>query len=111
VIKGDKLTTIVLESLSKSYKVPQSIHAVVEFSITYQQKFLNWKKGSNYLCCLETSEKNLLLLIEKLKLLNIDHSLFYEPDLNNQVTAITVEALNKDSHNYLFKNFKLTNHG
>ena len=37
------LTVIVRDDLSTGYKVPQSIHSVVEFSITHNDEYKNWK--------------------------------------------------------------------
>lgn len=64
--------------------------------------------GSNYVCCLESSEFKLNSIIEKLELNGIKYQKFYEPDIGNQLTSIAVEAIPRQQHRKLFKNLKLT---
>jgi hypothetical protein len=70
----------------------QGMHSLVEFQQKYPSIYNAWHKKSNYLGFLSVKdEQSLLLLIEKLKIQNISYALFSEPDINNQVTAITIE--------------------
>lgn len=51
-----------------------------------------WFHDSNYLVLLEVdNEKELVKLIEKCIHKNLCYTVFQEPDLDNQVTAIAVE--------------------
>lgn len=81
---------------------------MAEFSARHGPEFLEWEKVSNYLCCLETSKFKMEMLVTKLKDLGIKYTVFFEPDIGNEMTAITVECLPEETHKKLFKNFKLT---
>ena len=106
--KGDKLVTIVRSDLSKGQIVVQSCHAVADFAIEHKDEFKSWKLGSNYLCCLQASLPKIYQYIDKLAFFGIKHTIFREPDIGNEVTALAVEALNEKTHNLLYKNLKLT---
>ena len=65
---------------------------MVEFSLEYSNIYKEWHDVSNYICLLSCNSLNCLNeLLEKLKQNNIKHSCFYEPDLNNMLTAIAIE--------------------
>lgn len=81
---------------------------MAEFSARHGPEFIQWIKNSNYLCCLETSQWRMEMLLFKLNDLGIKYSVFFEPDIGNQMTSITVESLSEYTHKKLFKNFKLT---
>lgn len=85
----------------------QSIHAVADFAIEHSPQFKAWQHGSNYLCCLSTTQLKLHQLIDKLIDHNINFTIFREPDLDNELTAIAVEAIPMSDHKFFFKNFKL----
>lgn len=106
--EGDKLTTIVRKDLSDGYRVVQTAHAVANFAIEHTTQFKAWQLGSNYLCCLEASEFRIYRLIDKLEELKIKYTVFTEPDIGDEMTAICVEAVPQDLHKKLFKNLKLT---
>ena len=68
------------------------MHALREFINDYPEIDKEWYESSNYLCLLSVDNENeLLLLITKLSKANIRFSLFREPDIGNQITAIAVE--------------------
>jgi hypothetical protein len=97
--------------LSKGYQVVQSSHALAEFCFNNREIFVEWHNNSNYLCCLcVDKEEELSRLILKLTLYNIKFSVFREPDIGNQITAIAVEPISKEKHKQLFKKLKLTCH-
>lgn len=51
-----------------------------------------WYNVSNYLCLLSVrNENDLMFLIQDLKDKNIKFSVFREPDIGDQVTAIAIE--------------------
>lgn len=85
----------------------QSVHAMADFAVKYQDEFKKWQMGSNYLCCLEASELKMIKIIEKLQMLDIKYQVFYEPDIQNQMTSIAVEAISREQHRKLFSKFKL----
>lgn len=72
--------------------VAQSLHAAFEFSLQHSQTCKEWHVSSNYVACLEVdSEQQLLNLVTKLQQNNVKHSLFYEPDYNNEATSVCIE--------------------
>ena len=105
--KGDKLTIVVKNNLSEGYKVVQTSHALANFAIDHSDVFNEWNFKSNYLCCLEISKFKFEILLDKLSLLKIKYSVFFEPDISD-TTAVAVEPLSKEQHKKLFKNLKLT---
>lgn len=68
----------------------QCVHVMNEFSIKNKLIFDHWYNDSNYICILAVeNEAELIDLIEKAK--DITFSLFREPDLDNEITAIALE--------------------
>lgn len=98
----NRLHIIVRNSLpSKGYMAAQSGHAIAEYMIEHEpHQTGSWV--NDFLICLQASDGEFNRLQKKLDLLNIPHSTFREPDLDNLDTAIAV--LN---HPELFKKFKL----
>lgn len=89
---NDKLYLITRKDLSFGQQAVQSAHALSEFSIKNSEIYKEWFEKSNYLAILAVENQYKLLdLIEKLILNNIIFSIFKEPDLNNQITAIAIE--------------------
>ena len=53
---------------------------------------LNWHKESNYLAYLTVAnEAELISLVSRAILKGIKHTVFREPDINNEITAIAFE--------------------
>lgn len=79
-----KLVVVTRTNLgSVGHTVCQSTHSIADFSAEFPETFKNWKKESNSIICLAIpNEDSLLKLHEKIKKLNLDCSLFYEPDVN-----------------------------
>lgn len=70
----------------------QSAHALAEFIFSFPEESKKWHSSSNYLVCLSVKDENdLLELSRKLNDKSINHKVFREPDINNQVTAIAIE--------------------
>lgn len=101
------VTIIVRDDLSPGYKLAQSVHAMADFAVKFTDEFKQWQMGSNYLCCLESNEQKMRILIEKFQSLGIKYSAFYEPDIGDQMTSIAVEAISREQHKKLFQNLKL----
>jgi len=66
---------------------------MADLMILYPEESKTWHSQSNSLVCLSVKdEKALLALSEKLSLEGIKHVLFREPDIENQITSIAIEA-------------------
>ena len=72
-------------------QVIQSSHAAIQFQHEHPKLAREWYIHSNYLIFLSMENKQELeTFIEKTKTLNIVHSIFREPDINNEITAIAL---------------------
>lgn len=83
----NKMYCLIREDLKPSHKACQGGHAIAQYFLDHD-KPKNWNNGTMIL--LKTKdEKELKKWKEKLNLLDIKHSEFIEPDLNNSLTAIS----------------------
>lgn len=81
--------------MTAGYQSIQSTHASIQFIFEHPEISEVWFKNP-YLAQLSAeNEDELKSLICKLQKLNIKHSIFREPDLGNQITAIAVEPSDK----------------
>lgn len=70
----------------------QAGHASIDFQHQYPFEAKEWHKNSNYLVFLTVeNEQALIKLITKSILTGIKHTIFREPDLGNQITAVAFE--------------------
>lgn len=70
----------------------QSAHAAIDFCFEHPDRASPWHKESNYLVMLAVNnEQQLKLLIEKCEQRFIAHTVFREPDIGNQITAVALE--------------------
>lgn len=77
--------------MSDGYQAVQSTHAAINFTFEHPTRAGPWFSNSNYLVQLVLKdEKQLKLLIQKLDRANLDVTIFKEPDIGNQITAIAV---------------------
>ncbi len=77
--------------MSAGYQATQSIHALSEFSNEHFSIYQDWCNFSKAITLLAVkNEDELKYLISKLSQKEIPFSVFIEPDVNNQVTAIAV---------------------
>lgn len=84
----------------------QAQHALAEFIFQYPEISKEWFQRSNYLGFLSVqNEEDLIKLISKAQEKNIKFSVFREPDIDNQITAIALEPGNKSKK--LCANLKL----
>lgn len=91
-VSDQKLIIVTRQDLSYGYQTVQSAHAVAEFCDSYPKEYKEWKTNSNSIICLAVKdEKKLIKLTEKLQSKQINISPFYEPDIDNQLTAIAIE--------------------
>jgi hypothetical protein len=85
------LYVITREDISAGYQGVQSIHAAMQFAFEHPDINREWFEKSNYLGFLSVpNEYELNKLVEKALLLGIAVSVFKEPDVDNQVTAIAL---------------------
>ena len=86
-----KLTTVTRRDLTLGYQAIQSTHAAIQFIFEHPEVAQLWFKDP-YLAQLSVeNEHDLKVLIAKLKKYNIKYSVFREPDIDNQITAIAIE--------------------
>lgn len=87
-----KLVTITRKDLSDGYKAVQSTHAAINFIFEHPSRAGPWFKNSNYLVELEAEdEEELISLVIKSERRGIKYTVFQEPDIGNQITAIALE--------------------
>ena len=74
------------------YQAVQTSHSIADFAIEFPTIFREWHEKSNYIIQLSVNDiVDLQKLINKLELNNIRFTAFYEPDIDNQLTAICIE--------------------
>ena len=70
----------------------QSAHAAIDFQHEHPVEAKEWQTSSNYLAVLTVEdEQQLIKLITKAILFGIKHTVFREPDIDNQITAVAFE--------------------
>ena len=70
----------------------QSAHAAIDFQHEHPELAKEWQTKSNYLAFLTVAdEEQLIKLISKAILTGIKHTIFREPDIDNQITAVAFE--------------------
>ena len=78
--------------MTNGYKAVQSTHAAINFIFEHPGRAGPWFHNSNYLIQLELkNEKQLKLLIDKCEQYQLAYTVFREPDIGNQITAIAIE--------------------
>tara|TARA_R110000796_G_scaffold98092_1_gene205475 strand:- start:4907 stop:5233 length:327 start_codon:yes stop_codon:yes gene_type:complete len=86
------LRIITRSDIPLTYQAVQSAHACVQFQYEHPELAKNWFNNSNYLIFLSVeNEQELEKLISKANSNNINISIFREPDINNEITAIALE--------------------
>ncbi len=86
---------ITRKDIAFGYQAVQSCHAIMQFAFEHSEINKEWFTKSNYLALLSVdNEEELKNLINKAEMLNIKFSIFKEPDLDNSITAITLEPGN-----------------
>lgn len=78
--------------MSNGYKAVQSTHAAINFIFEHPGRAGPWFNNSNTLVQLELKdEKQLKLLIQQCEKLQLCYTVFREPDIGNQITAVAIE--------------------
>jgi vancomycin permeability regulator SanA len=75
--------------LSSGLKAAQCCHALRQFVSEHKERELKWFTTSNYLVLLETDWLEQIVFLAKTN--GIKYSCFYEPDLDNLLTAVALE--------------------
>ncbi len=89
---GDKLYLITRRDISPGYQAVQSCHAMRQFTEEHPEIDKEWFLRSNYLCLLSVkNEDELYDLVGRAKDQGIKVSIFREPDIGNEITAIAIE--------------------
>jgi len=88
------------------YQGVQSIHAAIQFAMEHPDINKEWFEKSNYLGFLSVAnESELNKVIDKAICKGIQYSIFREPDIGNEITAIALAPGVKTRK--LCSNFKL----
>lgn len=78
--------------MTDGYKAVQSTHAAINFTFEHPSRAGPWFKDSNYLVQLEVENENeLKKLIRKCEKKQLFYTIFREPDIGNEITAIAIE--------------------
>lgn len=78
--------------MSPGYQAVQSSHALIDFIFRYPEMCLQWHNDSNYLIQVVCKNESELIKYKELALKRgIKLIEFFEPDLDNQLTAIALE--------------------
>lgn len=89
---NEKLRVVSRRDLSIAYQAVQSGHAAIDFQHQHPVEASEWQKQSNYLAFLTVAdEAELIKLISRAILSGIKHTIFREPDINNEITAVAFE--------------------
>ena len=87
-----KLIIITRKDISSGYQAVQSGHAAIQFQHEHPQEAKDWFSNSNYLIFLAAKdESELISYAQKAADRGIKISIFREPDLNNEITAIALD--------------------
>lgn len=104
--QNDKLYVVVRKDLKPGLQMAQSCHVVFSFSQEHPNETKTWMIESNYIAVLNGSdEEDLLRLIERARLEGIKCSIFREPDIGDQITAVALEPGSKSKK--LCSNYQL----
>ncbi len=78
--------------MSGGYQATQSAHAALQFSVAFPDLTRKWHDESNYLVVLACAdEAELLSLAERAAERMLCYTVFREPDIGNEITAIVIE--------------------
>lgn len=79
------------QDLPIGLQAAQALHACVDFSIEHPEITKDWHTNSNYIVCLNArDETHLEYLIELAEKQGVPYSIFREPDIDHQITAIAL---------------------
>lgn len=83
---------ITRRDLKAGYQAVQAAHALINFQYEHPDIAYDWYVNFQYLVSLSVKDEDELnLFIEKFKEANLKFTVFREPDIGNQITAIAVQ--------------------
>lgn len=89
---GDKLYVVTRQDIRPGYQGVQSQHAAIQFMFDHPDRSAEWFNNSNFLAWLSVADEvELMRLITVAKDHHIKWSVFREPDVGGQITAIALE--------------------
>ena len=95
-VKHNALLSITRRDLKPGYQAVQAAHSAIEFQHDYPEISTQWNSQSKYLIFLTVKDElELKQMIDKFRYHNLKHSIFIEPDIDNQLTSVTVEPCEK----------------
>lgn len=87
-----KLVTVTRTDIPEGHQAVQSTHAAIDFVFEHPTRAGPWHKSSNTLVMLTVKDiGGLKKLMKKCDYLRLDYTVFREPDMNNEITAICIE--------------------
>ena len=90
--KGNhKLYIITRNDLSSFYQLPQVAHGVSVFASEHEKEYKDWLRDNHHIVVLAV--ENLASLQEfhqKVKTMEVKHTIFEEPDINNEITVVVL---------------------
>ena len=92
---------VVIRNDTETSPIAQACHAVSQYLIDYSDR-KGWRNGT--VVVLQASEDRFMDLIVELELARASYSFFEEPDIGNEITALSCIG-----HDELFKRFELVN--
>lgn len=89
---GDKLYVITNQQFPVGVQAVQGMHAAIQWQFDFPNLASEWHQNSDYLAFLSVAnQEELNKLIERAQAKEIKLSIYREPDLNHQITAIALE--------------------
>lgn len=88
----EKLRVVTRRDLPVGTQATQACHAAIDFQHEHPEEAREWQTKSNYLALLTVADEEALIkLISKALVSGIKFTLFREPDLGNEITAVAFE--------------------
>lgn len=88
----DKLRLIVRRDLAVGLQAAQAVHVHDEFREEHTAAARKWREDSNTVALLTVPDLPALLKLQnKARMRGVRHSIFREPDLNDEPTALALE--------------------
>lgn len=80
------------KDLNPGYQAGQAVHAAMQFAMEHSDLNKEWFERSNYIAVLSVRDEwELHRLIDKASKRGLRFSIFFEPDLKYEITAIALE--------------------
>jgi peptidyl-tRNA hydrolase len=91
-MNNGKLYVLVRNDLSPGYQATQAMHAALDFSVQHPDIVREWNFHSNTLVVLAVpNEDRLLDFAKTAESWGVAHTLFLEPDIGHEATALAIQ--------------------